>query len=35
MLFCGVAIGYKDPNSKINELRTSRRPIDDWATFVD
>ena len=34
MLFCGMAIGYSDKNNKINELRTLRRSIDDWATFV-
>ena len=34
MVFCGMAIGYKDPNATINQLRSERRPIDDWATFV-
>ena len=34
MLFCGMSIGYKDETAKINELRTERRPIEDWATFV-
>ena len=34
MLFCGMSIGYKDKTAKINELRTERRPIEDWATFV-
>ena len=34
LLFCGMAIGYADKDSKINKLQTSRRPIDDWATFV-
>ena len=34
MLFCGMAIGYKDDEAKINELRTERRPFEDWATFV-
>ena len=33
-LFCGMAIGYADKNNKINELRTSRRSVDEWATFV-
>ena len=33
ILFCGMAIGYADKNNKINELSTSRRSIDDWATF--
>lgn len=35
MLFCGMAIGYRDPEAPINSLRTSRRPIEDWATFLD
>ena len=35
MLFCGMAIGYRDKIAKINELRTERRPFEDWATFVD
>ena len=34
MVFCGMAIGYKDTDAKINQLRSERRPIDDWATFV-
>ena len=34
MLFCGMAIGYGDKANKVNELQTSRRPIDDWATFI-
>ena len=34
MVFCGMAIGYKDPDATINQLRSERRPIDDWATFV-
>ncbi len=34
MLFCGMAIGYKDNEAKINKLRTERRPFEDWATFV-
>ena len=34
LLFCGMAIGYADKDSKINKLQTTRRPIDDWATFV-
>jgi len=33
-LFCGMAIGYADKNNKINELRTSRRPLDEWTTFL-
>jgi len=35
MLFCGMAIGYKDDEAKINKLRTERRPFEDWATFLN
>jgi hypothetical protein len=34
ILFCGMAIGYADKNSKINELSTSRRSVDEWANFI-
>lgn len=34
MLFCGMSIGYQDEEAVINKLRTNRRPIDDWATFL-
>jgi hypothetical protein len=34
MVFCGMAIGYKDSEATINKLRSERRPIDEWATFV-
>jgi len=34
MVFCGMAIGYKDTDATINQRRSERRPIDDWATFV-
>ncbi|MDA8884804.1 nitroreductase [Gammaproteobacteria bacterium] len=34
MVFCGMAIGYKDTDATINQLRSERRPLDDWATFV-
>ncbi|MDB4112465.1 nitroreductase [bacterium] len=34
MLFCGMAIGFKNPSSKINQLQSTRRPLDEWATFV-
>ena len=34
MLFCGMSIGYKDPDALINQLDSERRPVDDWATFV-
>jgi len=34
MLFCGMALGFKDPACKINKLQSIRRPLDEWATFV-
>ena len=34
ILFCGMAIGYADKDSKINELSTSRRPVDEWTNFI-
>ena len=35
MLFCGMAIGYKDPAAPINQFKTKRRPFDDWAYFIE
>ena len=35
MLFCGMAIGYQDESEKVNKLRTSRRPIEDWTVFLN
>ena len=35
MLFCGMAIGYQDESKKVNELRTSRRPIEDSTVFLN
>ena len=35
MLFCGMAIGYQDESEKVNELTTSRRPIEDWTVFLN
>jgi|TARA_B110001452_G_scaffold124490_1_gene103206 nitroreductase len=34
MLFCGVAIGYKDNDAIINRLQSERRPLDEWAEFL-
>lgn len=34
MLFCGMAIGYRDENSEINKLVSERRSLDSWATFI-
>ena len=35
MLFCGMAIGYRDPEAPINSFRTERRPIDSWTKFIE
>ena len=34
MLFCGMAIGYRDTKASINKLRTNRRPVETWAHFL-
>ena len=34
-LFCGMSVGYVDTNNPVNNLETSRRPIEEWAYFVD
>ena len=34
MLFCGMAIGYKDDSKPVNQLVSDRAPLEDWATFV-
>jgi nitroreductase len=34
ILFCGVAMGYKDKSASINKLSSERRPIDQWAKFL-
>tara|TARA_B100000767_G_C19768113_1_gene538629 strand:- start:1219 stop:1872 length:654 start_codon:yes stop_codon:yes gene_type:complete len=34
MLFCGMSIGYKDPDAPINQLISKRRPIEEWAKFI-
>ncbi|MEE2781983.1 MAG: nitroreductase [Pseudomonadota bacterium] len=35
MLFCGMAIGYKDTEQPVNTLVSDREPLDAWATFID
>ncbi len=35
MLFCGMAVGYEDPNEPANQLRTDRADASEWVTFVD
>ena len=33
MLFCGLAVGHGDESAPINELRSRRVPVDEFATF--
>lgn len=33
-LYCGIAVGYKDPDAAINSWRTERAPVDEIATFL-
>jgi nitroreductase len=33
MLFCGMALGYRDENAPINSLRTDRAPLEEFATL--
>lgn len=35
MLFCGVALGYENPETKANNLVASRAPLAEFATFID
>ena len=34
ILFCGMAIGYRDENAAVNTLKSERRPIKEWAKFL-
>jgi len=34
MLFCGMSIGHEDDTAPVNDLRTERMPLDQWATFI-
>tara|TARA_B100000575_G_C23058512_1_gene609393 strand:- start:196 stop:849 length:654 start_codon:yes stop_codon:yes gene_type:complete len=34
ILFCGMAIGYKDENSPINNLKSERKPFDKAVKFI-
>ena len=33
MLFCGMALGYADPDAPINKLRTERAKLEEFASF--
>ena len=34
MLFCGMAVGYKDPEAPVNSLVSDREPLENWVEFV-
>ncbi len=34
ILFCGMAIGYRDESAAVNLLKSERRPLKDWAKFL-
>jgi nitroreductase len=34
MLFCGMAVGYEDPNEPANQLRTDRADASEWVTVI-
>lgn len=34
MLFCGMAVGYEDPDEPANALRTERAPLAEFVTFL-
>jgi nitroreductase len=35
MLFCGMAIGYRDSAHPVNRLRSERTPVCEFATWVE
>jgi len=34
ILFCGMAIGYKDETAAVNSLKSERRALNQWAKFL-
>ncbi len=34
ILFCGMAIGYRDDAALVNSLESERRPLKEWAKFL-
>ena len=34
ILFCGMAIGYRDESAAVNSLNSKRRPLKEWAKFL-
>lgn len=35
LLFCGMAIGHRDPDHPVNRLETERAPVEEFVTFLD
>jgi len=35
LVLCGMALGYADPKAIVNEYRPSRRPVEDFASFIN
>ena len=35
MLFCGMAIGYRDKSSPLNNYKTNRRSLESWYKFIE
>lgn len=33
-VFSGMALGYADEAAEVNELRSERAPLDEWAEFL-
>ena len=34
MLFCGMAIGQRDPDAPVNQLVADRMPLDSWVKWA-
>jgi nitroreductase len=34
MLFCGMALGYRKPDARINQLNSERRSAQEWVKFL-
>lgn len=35
IILCGIALGYADPEAKVNSFRTSRVPLDEFVTWTE
>lgn len=33
LVYCGIALGYADPDAVVNSLRTARAPVDEFAVL--